>query len=101
MNPHKDGPNGEKKFKSRSMSYTGVYKTPTGRWRAQIGHDGKVVQLGMYENESAAAHHWDIEAIRLRGNSANLNFPELKPAYVALARQPTAFFAHEHRVFSI
>lgn len=82
MEPQRVGPDGTKKFNLRSAKFTGVYRTPAGRWRAQFCHRGQVVQLGMYDDEDSAARRWDMEAIRLRGNNTQLNFPTLKPLYV-------------------
>lgn len=81
MEPQRTGPDGTKHFNLRSPRFTGVYRTPAGRWRAQFCHRGQVVQLGMYDDENTAARRWDIEAIRLRGNKTQLNFPSLKAAY--------------------
>lgn len=83
MEPQRIGPDGTKKFNLRSAQFTGVYRTPAGRWRAQFCHRGQVVQLGMYDNEDSAARRWDMEAIRLRGDNTQLNFPELKALYVS------------------
>lgn len=82
MEPQRVGPDGTKKFNLRSAKFTGVYRTPAGRWRAQFCHRGQVVQLGMYDDEDSAARRWDMEAIRLRGHGTQLNFPTLKPLYV-------------------
>lgn len=80
----KFGPQGYKKFHSRSEAYTGVYRTRGGRWRAQFSHQGQVVQLGMFDDEKVAAHRWDLEAIRLRGPLTQLNLPAYKDLYIEL-----------------
>lgn len=82
MEPQRTRPDGTKHFNLRSPRFTGVYRTPAGRWRAQFCHRGQVVQLGMYDSESAAARRWDMEAVRLRGDRTQLNFPTLKSAYL-------------------
>lgn len=67
MLPH-DG--GTSKFK-------GVYWLEArGKWRAQIMHDYKKLNLGNYESEEEAGRAYDQAAIRLFGQFARLNFPE-------------------------
>ncbi len=46
------------------------------KWKAQICHNGTVINLGHYHDKVEAAKVRDREAIRLFGEFAVLNFPE-------------------------
>lgn len=58
--------------------YRGVHlKDPHKRkkpWVAVIEHAGRKIQLGTFANEDDAARAYDLEAIKLKGVAAKLNF---------------------------
>jgi hypothetical protein len=62
--------------KKRTTSrYRGVHLGRSGRWVAQIMHERKLYYLGVYEREEAAATAYDVWAVTLKGEKAQLNFP--------------------------
>gem|GEM_PF-5840041 len=66
----------KQKPKNTSSSFRGVSKSITpGKFRAHIRYDGKVIQLGTFCSEDAAARAYDIKALETRGANARLNFP--------------------------
>ena len=60
-----------------SSRFLGVSKCRNDRWRAQIKADGRVVHLGTFRDEVEAAVAYDRAAIRIHGEFAAPNFPEL------------------------
>lgn len=46
-----------------------------GRWKAQIGYQGKTHHIGTYSTAAEAALAYDKEAIRVHGAKAQRNFP--------------------------
>lgn len=64
-----------RKRKDKTSKYRGVsFHKPSGKWRAQITHHGKVMYIGIYNTEEDAAKAWDEAAINLRGELAKNNF---------------------------
>jgi len=47
----------------------------TGRWEAHIWKSGKQIYLGSFASEEKAARIYDQAALKLKGTSAQLNFP--------------------------
>jgi len=80
----KSSENGKKRrgrktnFKSK---YVGI-SISGSKYRAIIGHNHKNIKIGTYNTEIDAAKARDIEAIKLYGNDAILNFPELREDYI-------------------
>ncbi|GIL75728.1 hypothetical protein Vretifemale_5477 [Volvox reticuliferus] len=83
MKPRKVQSDGRLGFSMRSSKYTGVYRTPGGRWRAQFCYRGAVHQLGMYDTEREAAAAWDQAVVTFRGSMSGvqLNLPQLLNSY--------------------
>lgn len=86
-----------RKFSGQSNSkYKGVYwKKNIQKWVAQIGVNRKVIHLGCFEKEKAAAKAYDEGAKKYHGEFASLNFPDSprraprtpKPALSAAERE--------------
>lgn len=56
-------------------SFKGVsWHSRNKAWRAQIGHEGKMIHLGNFPTEEAAAHAYDSAARELFGEFAKPNF---------------------------
>ncbi|GLC40989.1 hypothetical protein PLESTB_000954700 [Pleodorina starrii] len=83
MKPRRMQSDGRLGFSMRSSRYTGVYRTPGGRWRAQFCYRGAVHQLGMYDTEREAAAAWDQAVVTFRGSTSGvqLNLPQLLNSY--------------------
>ena len=70
------------KTKKKSVSvqpnksrFTGVtWHKSSGKWQAQIGHEGKKHSIGHFEDEIEAAKAWDVKARSLRGAATTTNF---------------------------
>jgi group I intron endonuclease len=67
--------------KKRNKKYVGVYKR-FDKYISLICLDCKNICLGTYKVEENAAKAYDIKAIELYGENANLNFPELRDDYI-------------------
>lgn len=68
----------------RSFGYHGVFPWRR-KFKAQIAHLGVAHYLGLFETREEAARAWDVKAIELRGEFAQLNFPPVgKPTYFSL-----------------
>lgn len=65
--------------KPTSSKFKGVQKAPNGRWRATIGFNKKVIQLGAHDTEEQAAIAYNNKAVELFGEYACLN-PVDEPA---------------------
>ncbi len=72
-----------------SSKYKGVmWDKRRGKWQAQIGHNGKKIFIGYFDDEETAARAYDAKAKELYGKYAALNFPE--PAKDPLAKWSNA-----------
>jgi hypothetical protein len=56
-----------------SSRFKGVYKTKTGRWRAEITINYKRMNLGTYDTQEEAAKAYNVTAVSLVGEFAYLN----------------------------
>jgi hypothetical protein len=65
-----------------SSGFRGV-SPRNGRWVAQTKHLGRYYSLGTFDNPEDAARAYDKAAVRLHGQFARLNFPEVVPVAVA------------------
>jgi HNH endonuclease len=62
-----------------SSQYKGVtFAKRDGRWTARIGVNYRIIQLGTFQDEMAAAIAYDHAAIRYHGDFAVLNFSDHK-----------------------
>jgi hypothetical protein len=67
-----------RKFKNCSSQYKGVSLNKAfGNWRASIKENGKLRYLGTFALEVDAARAYDREAVRIHGEFARLNFPDI------------------------
>lgn len=70
--PRKDHPTG----------YKGVTLLPSGKYRSRIRVGGKQENLGLHGESVSAAIAYDKAAVRLCGEYAYLNFPELREKWL-------------------
>lgn len=68
--------------KHKKPGYIGVINTKSNTYMARITKDQKCVSLGNFNTIIEAAQAYDIAAIKLFGDCAILNFPELKNEYL-------------------
>lgn len=63
--------------KNSSSVYKGVsWNKARNKWRAGYRHNGKIIHIGMFDNEKQAAKAYDAATKELHGKFWRPNFPE-------------------------
>jgi AP2-like factor, euAP2 lineage len=70
---HADNSRNARRPSHNTSGYKGVSKGKSGRWRASIHLNDRKINLGTFDNKQDAAKAYNIKAIELFGEFANLN----------------------------